>query len=142
MFQVFTFNMYQLVKIAEQHLLAATQARSYMRAQIQLARRELEREFPDGIPRLDATLSALPACSRELTIHLSFDFAQQVCHTCTYHHSDLWYTLDTPSPQPPAARPHLLPCPQEVRYFWGLLRPNTGAGKIIHHWFSLVVPNV
>ena len=43
-----TFKMYQLVKSAEMHLTAATEARSYMRSQVELAKKELEGEDAVG----------------------------------------------------------------------------------------------
>lgn len=69
--------LYQVVKRAEKHLTLATEARSYMRSQVKKCKEELKRVFPDEVPPIG---SAPPACGREMTVHFSFDFAQQVCH--------------------------------------------------------------
>ena len=102
------------MRSAEKHLTAATEARSYMRSQVELSRKELQRVFESttSVPRLG---SSLPACSNQLTVHFSFDFAQQVnlAPNKKYYKNDL-YTLGSHSAQPPATRPHLLPCAEEV----------------------------
>lgn len=56
-----------------------------MRQQIQLAKEALEQEFKDEpIPTLN---SCLNPCSHEnLTIHFSFDFAQQVGYAHKQYH--------------------------------------------------------
>ena len=74
------FCIFQLVKCAEEHLTLATKARSYMRGQVEKSRQEIERVFKEGenldVPPIGS--SPLP-CSKSITIHFSFDFAQQVC---------------------------------------------------------------
>ena len=57
------------------HLTEASQARSYMRSQIEDSKKALEAAFKDSIPPLG---SCLPPCSQTITVHFSFDFAQQV----------------------------------------------------------------
>ena len=73
----------QVVKKAQEHLDLATKARSYYRGQIEDAKRNVMAVFP-STPALRPGL--LPR-THELTIHLSFDMAQQVrtqMNTC-YH---------------------------------------------------------
>lgn len=77
MLVLFTFLTYQVVKCAEEHLTLATQARSYLRSQVELAKRDIKAAFTSP-PPLDACFQA---CSKEITMHYSFDFAQQVRHT-------------------------------------------------------------
>ena len=69
---------FQVVKQAQRHLDQATEARSYMKAQVDASKLELTRVFPSGLPPLHSTL--VPACNN-MTMHYSFDFAQQVCDT-------------------------------------------------------------
>ena len=46
-----------------------------MRGQVEISKKEVERVFQGSIPPIGS--SPLP-CSRDITIHFSFDFAQQV----------------------------------------------------------------
>ena len=76
-----TFQSIQLVKHAQDHLTSTTKARSYMRGQVEKSRKELERVFtvPDGTVNVPPIGSSPLPCSRTITMHFSFDFAQQVC---------------------------------------------------------------
>ena len=62
-------NMYvenQIVKDAEKHLLAATKARSYLKAQIAMAKGDLKAEYLDkGLP-IPPINSSFPACSNSM----------------------------------------------------------------------------
>ena len=65
----------QIVKDAEKHLLAATKAQSYLKAQVEMAKGDLKAEYLDkGLP-IPPINSSFPACRAG---HYSFDFAQQV----------------------------------------------------------------
>ena len=67
------------MKRAENHLTLATAARSYMRAQVEKCKEDLKRVFEEnGVLNIPPMGSSLPACSNDITAHLSFDFAQQV----------------------------------------------------------------
>ena len=68
------------MKRAEEHLTAATEARSYMRGQVEAAKRDLRAMLRD--PSLPTIESCPDPCTRKLTLHYSFDFAQQV-GSCT-----------------------------------------------------------
>ncbi len=59
------------------HLDLATEGRSYMKSQVEKTKEELERMFGDQVPPIG---SSPPACSRDIEVHYSFDFAQQVCN--------------------------------------------------------------
>ena len=64
----------------EAHLTSATKARSYMKGQTEASKKDLERVYtlPDGsyhVPPIGT--SPLP-CTKDITVHFSFDFAQQV----------------------------------------------------------------
>ncbi len=72
------FDANQVVKKAEVHLTEATKARSYMRGQVTESKAALVETFPDGVPGI---ASSLPASSTDMSVHFSFDFAQQVCNT-------------------------------------------------------------
>ena len=71
----FTLCAHQVVKEAQQHLNRATEARSYMKAQVGASKEDITRAFPSGLPPLR---SPLAPCSNDITSHYSFDFAQQV----------------------------------------------------------------
>ena len=73
--------LYQVVKRAERHLTLATEARSYLGSQVKTAKEELKRVFGDEVPPIGSSPSA---CERDMTVHFSFDFAQQVGHTCLH----------------------------------------------------------
>ena len=66
---------FQVVKKAEAHLELATKARSFYRAQIEESKRMLKGTFGSSLPPLN---SGIPSNTKLLTIHLSFDVAQQV----------------------------------------------------------------
>lgn len=68
----------KLVKRAEEHINQATKARSFMRGQLENSKREIQRVFQGSIPAIG---SSPLHCSRDITIHFSFDFAQQVCYS-------------------------------------------------------------
>ena len=68
----------EVVKQAEVHLLAATKAQSYLKAQVARAKENLKTNFlAKGLP-IPPIHSCLPACSNAIAVHYSFDFAQQV----------------------------------------------------------------
>lgn len=85
----------QIVKRAEEHLTLATKARSYMRSQVDMSKKELEREFTgeDGVLQVPPIGCFPHACSKSIKIHFSFDFAQQVC--AIEHKFDYAYTQDS-----------------------------------------------
>ena len=62
----------------EQHLTRATEARSHMKGQVVATKEALREKFPDQVAPVHSSPSA---CSRDMTVHYSFDFAQQVCNT-------------------------------------------------------------
>ena len=104
----------QVVKKAQEHLDLATKARSYYRGQIEDAKRNVMAVFP-STPALRPGL--LPR-THELTIHLSFDMAQQVrtqMNTC-YH--QLYNFLGSLPMRPSTTWPHVLPHTKEVCYLW------------------------
>lgn len=68
----------KIVKRAEVHLLLATKARSYLKSQVKTAKDTIESHFIDrdlDVPSVGACL--MPA-SNNITMHFSFDMAQQV----------------------------------------------------------------
>ena len=69
-----------MVKRAEIHLILATEARSYLKSQLAKSKEDIQAVFAgDTIPALG---SSIPACTNNITVHYSFNFAQQVRHTC------------------------------------------------------------
>lgn len=69
---------YKVVKRAEVHLELATKARSYLKAQVQAAKDAIESHFSGrGLALPDFGTSLAPGCNN-ITMHYSFDFAQQV----------------------------------------------------------------
>ena len=61
------------MKRAQEHLVQATEARSYMKAQVDKAKQEIKNASlasPLGVCH--------PPCTKDITIHYFFDFAQQV----------------------------------------------------------------
>ena len=68
----------QIVKRAEDHLLCATKARSYLKSQVARAKEELKATFTDKVLAIPAIHSSLPAISYSMEVHYSFDFAQEV----------------------------------------------------------------
>ena len=137
-----TWYAYQTIKRAQLHLDLATEARSYMRAQVETSRQELVRAFPSGLPSLHSSLVPGPGCN-DLLMHYSFDFAQQVGNAqfklLTYtipinarvhlHYSNSC-TGHVPT-QPPAAGANLLPHPPQMRPVWRVLRGNSTPGMSI-----------
>jgi hypothetical protein len=68
----------KVVKRAEDHLLQATKARSYLKSQVEEAKKELKRFFCGqgaGHTQHQCLASALTS---NMAVHFSFDFAQQV----------------------------------------------------------------
>lgn len=66
------------MKHAEAHLLLATKARSYLKAQVKSAKDTIKAHFIDrglAVPSIGACLT--PA-SNNVTMHFGFDMAQQV----------------------------------------------------------------
>ena len=68
----------EIVKQAENHLLLATKARSYLKSQIATAKEEIKIAFVNKGLDLPPVGSSLPPLSHDISIHYSFDFAQQV----------------------------------------------------------------
>lgn len=66
------------MKRAEDHLLSATKARSYLKSQVSKAKEELKKSFADKGLAIPGIHSCLPAMSHVMEVHYSFDFAQQV----------------------------------------------------------------
>ena len=66
------------MKHAEDHLLLATKARSYLKSQVAKAVEEVKSEFTDQGLDIPSIHSCLPSKSHSISIHYSFDFAQQV----------------------------------------------------------------
>lgn len=74
---------FQVVKRTEAHLLLATKARSYLKDQVKAAKDAVKSHFTDrglAIPPIGASLG--PKCN-DITMHFSFDFAQQA----SYHYT-------------------------------------------------------
>ena len=82
-----------MLKDIEAHLYWATQERSYYRSAIDIAKEVLKETFTvDGqlkVPPVDACLA--PA-TRNITMHFSFDMAQQVCYSLA---GMLYITINT-----------------------------------------------
>lgn len=78
----FIINTQTLLR-AEEHLTLATKARSYMRGQIEMSKKEIEKAFTgvDGVLEVPPIGSSLHPCSKTIKVHFSFDFAQQVSPT-------------------------------------------------------------
>ena len=72
----------KVVMSAQRHLEQATEARSYMKAQVDASKADINRVFPSGPP----IHSSLAPASNDLCNHYSFDFAQQVCGTLQKFH--------------------------------------------------------
>lgn len=73
----------QVIKQAEAHLLVATKARSYYKGQIDKAKESVKITFTEdnvlSVPSINARLQPR---TNQMTMHFSFDMAQQVC-TCS-----------------------------------------------------------
>ena len=66
------------MKCAEAHLLLATKARSYLKSQVKEAKEAIKDFFIDnGLP-VPSIRACLPPASSDITMHFSFDMAQQV----------------------------------------------------------------
>ena len=71
----------QVVRKAQAHLEVATKARSYYKGQIEDAKRALKATFMvDGVLTPPSISACLPPKAHDITMHFSFDMAQQV-HT-------------------------------------------------------------
>lgn len=108
------------MKKAEAHLLLATKARSYLKEQVASAKRDLKSHFIDKgleLPTVGARLA--PACNN-ISMHFSFDFAQQVFRS-RFTITELMYSTGTLPIRPSAARPNVLSNPKEVWDLWDLL---------------------
>ena len=74
----------QVLKKAEAHLLIATKARSYYKGQIEKAKKALIKTYTIdevlSVPNIDARITSK---SNTMTMHYSFDMAQQICTQCS-----------------------------------------------------------
>lgn len=68
----------KIVKRAELHLLLATKARSYLKAQVQSSKEVIKEHFMDKGLDVPSIGACPPPASRNVTIHFSYDMAQQV----------------------------------------------------------------
>ena len=69
----------KIVKRAEVHLQLATKARSYLKSQVKSGKETIKDHFTDkglAVPPVGACLAPV---SNTITMHFSFDMAQQVC---------------------------------------------------------------
>ena len=69
----------KIVKRAEEHLLLATKARSYLKTQIKASKDVVKSHFTDKGLVVPPVGSCLAPRSHSITMHFSFDMAQQVC---------------------------------------------------------------
>ena len=69
---------YQTLKMAEQHLTAVMKERSYFRAAVDFSKKEVRKFFNLRDISPPAPHSCIAPHSNDLTVHYSFDFAQQV----------------------------------------------------------------
>lgn len=76
-----THFIHKVVKRYEGHLLLATKARSYLKAQVEAAKEALKKHFSDRNVPVPALGDCLPSACNDITIHYSFDMAQQVRKT-------------------------------------------------------------
>ncbi len=68
----------KIVKRAEAHLMLATKARSYLKAQVKATKDTIKSHYTDkGLP-VPSVRACLSPASNEITVHFSFDMAQQV----------------------------------------------------------------
>ena len=68
----------KLLKNAEAHLIAATKARGYLKDQVEMAKQEVKILYIKKNIPIPPINSYLPAFSTPMSMHFSFDFAQQV----------------------------------------------------------------
>ncbi len=66
------------MKRAEVHLLLATKARSYLKAQVKSAKDTIKSHFTDNDLAVPSVGACLMPASNNITVHFSFDMAQQV----------------------------------------------------------------
>ena len=71
----------QVLKDAEAHLHLATQERSYYRSMIETSKEVLKESFTvNGQLEIPSISACLPLATKDITMHFSFDMAQQVCY--------------------------------------------------------------
>ena len=71
-----------MLKDAEAHPYRATQERSYYRSAIDTAKEILKKTFTmDGQLKVPPVSACLAPVTRNITMHFSFDMAQQVCYS-------------------------------------------------------------
>lgn len=71
----------QVLKDAEAHLHLATQERSYYRSVIDTSKEALKDTFTvNGELQVPPICACLPPATKNITMHFSFDMAQQVCY--------------------------------------------------------------
>ena len=76
----------QALKDAEAHLYRATQESSYYRSAIDIAKEVLKETFTvDGQLKVPPISACLAPATRDITMHFSFDMAQQVCYSLVWH---------------------------------------------------------
>ena len=68
-----------------------------MKAQIDSSKRDITRAFPSGLPPLH---SSLVPCNN-MSVHYSFDFAQQVCDTIIHTHNSILINAQVEYPHNP-----------------------------------------
>ena len=77
----------QVIAQAQEHISLAQKEHDYYKKQCEKSKLELVRNFtqPDGFVCVPCPTHDAPPISRDMTLHISFDFAQQVIHFCNHH---------------------------------------------------------
>ena len=126
-------NASQVLKAAQEHVRQATDERAHYRDAIDSAKKALQATFTiDGQLCVPPVHACLPTSSHDITMHFSFDMAQQVWETSIVHLKEIDMTCITGalSQRPNAARPCLLSYPTQMCHLWGMLWGDTQTGGI------------
>ena len=115
----------KVLKDAEAHLLLATQERSYYKSLIETAKPVLQQTFTvDGELKLPCLHARLSPGTQKITMHYSFDMAQQVSmgrKKKTVSKLTSYSIIGPLSIRPTAARTHVLSDATKVWDLWHLL---------------------
>ena len=90
----YVLTIFQALKLAEQHLLAVSKERSYFRTVVKTSKDEVKEHFTiSGCFTPPSPHCCLPPSSLDVTVHYSFDFAQQVHYPSDPHQPGPVYFL-------------------------------------------------
>ncbi len=128
------------MKQAELHLLEATKARSYLKSQVADSKEAIQAAYTTIPP----TNSNISPCSKDITVHYAFDFAQQVHRylRLVQNNTLMCTCVGALSTQPSTAWANLFPHSEEMWDFWSVfMRPYLGRQVDLSTMFNNISGN-